>query len=275
LQANRDLINRVVDASKQAAAAGNLEQAQTLASAARQMGYGGSGLAVVDRAINDSRNATAKRAGADAEVAAARKRLNEGQLVEPAGDSARDHIAAIRSADPTRSEISELNTLLTVKLVDQGKQALGAQQLDKAKQLATAARETGVRSQDNAIAQLERDIDAARSRAAAAASKPVVAAAAAPAPVAATSLKRTKTVGPEFPESARRKGITGWVEVVFTVTPKGTVADAEVRSSSPEEVFDDAALRAVKQWRFEPATKDGQPVATRTMIRLKFDPTAK
>jgi protein TonB len=239
------------------------------------MGYGGSGLAVVDRAISDSRNATAKRAGADAEVAAARKRLNEGQLVEPAGDSARDHIAAIRSADPTRSEISELNTLLTVKLVDQGKQALGAQQLDKAKQLATAARETGVRSQDNAIAQLERDIDAARSRAAAAASKPVVAAAAAPAPVAATSLKRTKTVGPEFPESARRKGITGWVEVVFTVTPKGTVADAEVRSSSPEEVFDDAALRAVKQWRFEPATKDGQPVATRTMIRLKFDPTAK
>jgi protein TonB len=88
-------------------------------------------------------------------------------------------------------------------------------------------------------------------------------------------LKRTKTVAPEFPESARRKGITGWVEVVFTVTPKGTVADAEVRSSSPEEVFDDAAVKAVKQWRFEPATKDGQAVSTRTMIRLKFDPQAK
>jgi protein TonB len=276
LQANRDLINRVVDASKQAAAAGNLEQAQTLATAARQMGYGGSGLAIVDRTISDSRSAATKRAGADAEVAAARKRLNDGQLLEPAGDSARDHIAAVRSADPTRGEIAELNTMLTVKLVDQGKQALGAQQFDKAKQLATAARETGVRSQDAAIAQLERDIDAARNRAAAAAAaKPVVAAAAAPAPVAATSLKRTKTVGPEFPESARRKGITGWVEVVFTVTPKGTVADAEVRSSSPEEVFDDAALKAVKQWRFEPATKDGQPIATRTMIRLKFDPTVK
>jgi protein TonB len=275
LQANRDLINRVVDASKQAAAAGNLEQAQTLASAARQMGYGGSGLAGVDRAISDSRNAASKRAGADAEVAAARKRLNEGQLIEPAGDSARDHIAAVRSADPTRGEIAELNTALTTKLVDQGKQALGAQQLDKAKQLATAARETGVRSQDAAIAQLERDIEAAR-KVPSATTKPAIAAAAAPpAPVAATTLKRTKTVGPEFPESARRKGITGWVEVVFTVTPKGTVADAEVRSSSPEEVFDDAALKAVKQWRFEPATKDGQAVATRTMIRLKFDPGAK
>jgi TonB family protein len=273
LQANRDLINRIVDAAKQAAAAGNLDQAQTLANAARQMGYGGSGLAVVDRAISDSKNAASKRAGADLEVAATRKRLNEGQLIEPAGDSARDHIANVRSADPTRAEIVELNSLLAIKLVDQSKVALSAQQFDKAKQLTTAARETGVRSQDAAIAQLERDIDTQRK--AATVAKPVTTAAAAVAPVAATSLKRTKTVAPEFPESARRKGITGWVEVVFTVTPKGLVTDAEVRSSSPEEVFDDAAIKAVKQWRFEPATKDGQAVATRTMIRLKFEPTEK
>jgi TonB family protein len=273
LQANRDLINRIVDASKQAATAGNLDQAQSLATAARQMGYGGSGLASVDRAISDARSAASRRAGADAEIAVARKRLNDGQLIEPAGDSARDHIGNVRSADPTRAEIAELNTILATKLVDQGKSALSTQQFDKAKQMATAARETGARSQDAAIAALERDIDTARRSVAAV--KPAAATPASAAPVAATSLKRTKTIAPEFPESARRKGVTGWVEVVFTVTPKGTVADAEVRSSSPEEVFDDAAVKAVKQWRFEPATKDGQPVATRTMIRLKFDPTAK
>jgi TonB family protein len=279
LQANRDLINRVVDASKQAAANGNLEQAQSLASAARQMGYGGSGLATVDRAIGDARSAASRRAGADSEIATARKRLNEGSLIEPAGDSAKDHIAAVRNADPTRTEIAELNNILATKLVDQGKQALGSQQFDKAKQLATAARDVGVRAQDGAIAQLERDIEAVRRNAVAAkpvATSPAQTAAATPAaPVAATSLKRTRTVAPDFPEAARRKGTNGWVEVVFTVTPKGTVADAEVRSSSPEEVFDDAAIKAVKQWRFEPATKDGQPVATRTMIRLKFDPAAK
>jgi protein TonB len=273
LQANRDLINRIVDASKAAAVAGNLDQAQSLAAAARQMGYGGSGLASVDRALSDARSAANKRAGTDSEIAAARKRLNDGQLIEPAGDSARDHIASIRGADPTRAEINELNVILAAKLVDQGKAALGAQQYDKAKQLATAARETGVRSQDATIAGLERDIDTARRSVAVV--KPAVATPVVSAPVAATSLKRTKTVAPEFPESARRKGITGWVEVVFTVTPKGTVADAEVRSSSPEEVFDDAAVKAVKQWRFEPATKDGQAVPTRTMIRLKFDPQAK
>ena len=236
------------------------------------MGYGGSGLATVDRTITDSRTAATKRAGADTEIATARKRLNDGQLIDPAGDSARDRIAAIRSADPTRVEIAELNNLLATKLVDQGKQALSAQQFDRAKLLATAARDTGARTQEAAVAQLERDIDGLRRAAAARSAAP---AAASTASLAATSLKRTKTVSPDFPEAARRKGITGWVEVVFTVTPKGTVADAEVRSSSPENVFDDAALRAVKQWRFEPATKDGQSVATRTMIRLKFDPNAQ
>jgi TonB family protein len=273
LQASRDLTNRVVESAKVAVTAGNLDQAQTLATAARQMGYGGTGLASVDRAISDARNAAGKRANADTEIAAARKRLNDGQLIEPAGDSAKDRIAAARAADPTRTEIADLNSMLAVKLIDQGKQAMGAQQFDRAKQFATAARDTGVRSQEPAIAQLERDIDALRK---AAAAKPAAAAAAPSAanqPVAMTALKRTKTVLPQMPESARRKGITGWVEVVFTVNEKGNVDDAEVRNSSPEEVFDDAALKAVRAWRFEPATKDGKPVSTRTMIRLKFDPT--
>lgn len=272
-QAYRDLTNRVVEAAKQASAAGNVDQAQSLATAARQMGYGGTGLAAIDRAVSDARSAASKRASADGEIAAARKRLNDGQLIEPAGDSAKDRIAAIRAADPTRTEIADLNAQLASKLVDQGKQALGAQQFDRAKLLAQAARDTGVRNQDAAIAQLERDIEALRrSVAAKPAAAAVAPAAAASQPVAMTALKRTKTVMPQMPDSARRRGITGWVEVVFTVTEKGDVADAEVRNSSPEDVFDDAALRAVRAWRFEPATKDGKPVSTRTMIRLKFDP---
>jgi TonB family protein len=271
-QAYRDLTNRVVEAARVASTAGNLEQAQTLAASARQLGYGGTALAAIDKAVADARSVSNKRASADTEIAAARKRLNDGQLIEPAGDSAKDRIAAVRAADPTRTEIADLNNMLASKLVEQGKQAMGAQQFDRAKQFATAARETGARNQDTAIAQLERDIDALRR---AAAAKPAAAAPAAAAnqPVVMTALKRTRTVMPQMPDSARRKGITGWVEVVFTVTEKGDVADAEIRNSSPEEVFDDAALKAVRAWRFEPATKDGTPISTRTMIRLKFDPT--
>jgi len=273
LAANRDLINRVVSAAQQAASSGNADQAQSLATAARQMGYAGSGLAGIDRALADARNAATKSAKADTEIATARKRITDGQLLEPAGDSAKDHIAAARTAEPSRPEIAELNNMLATKLLEQARAALNAQQLDRAKQLTTAARETGVRSQDAAIAQLDREIDSRRSTALA--SRTAVATKAEDSgPVAATSLKRTRTVAPDYPESARRRNISGWVEVVFTVTPRGTVSDAEIRSSSPEDVFDDAALRAVRQWRFEPATKDGEAVATRTMVRLKFDPNA-
>jgi TonB family protein len=271
LQAYRDLAGRIVESAKQAANSGNADTAQSLVAAARQMGYGGSALSAVERTLADQRSAASKRAGADSEIATARKRLNDGQLIEPAGDSAKDHIANARAADPTRTELADLNNQLAAKLVEQGKQAMGAQQFDRAKSLATAARDVGARSQDAAISQLERDIDATRRAAAA------KVATATPTPAqpaineqAATALKRIKTVMPEMPEAARRKKLEGWVEVVFTVNEKGLVSEAQVRSSSPEEVFDDAAVKAVKQWRFEPATKDGKPIATRSMIRLKF-----
>ncbi len=269
LQANRDLISRIIDSAKQSVSAGNFEQAQSLAAAARQMGYGGSSLASIDRAIGDARNAQSKRANAESEIALARKRISEGQLIDPAGDSAKDHIAAARTADPTRSEIGELNTQLASKLIDQGKQALTGQQFDRAKSLASAAREVGVRSAESAIVALERDIDAKRA-AANAAKVAASTTAPAPAPVAATPLKRVRFVEPIFPDSARRKGISGWVEIAFTVSAKGTVEDAKVRASSPEDVFDDAALRAVRQWRYEPPEIDGKPTAQRSAVRLKF-----
>jgi TonB family protein len=272
-QSIKDLANRLVDAAKLAAVNGNLETAQSLGNAARQLGYGGSGLASVERALSDARAAAGKRANVDSEIAAARKRLNEGQLIEPAGDSAKDHIAAARAGDAGRSELNELTSVLAVKLVDQGKQALNAQQLDRAKQLATAARDTGARNQEAVIAQLERDIEAQRAKAAAA-TKSVSNVKSDAQPVTSTiTLKRTRTVPPEMPAIAMSRKIVGWVEVTFTVNEKGRVEDAAVRSSSPEDVFDEAALKAVRQWRFDPPLRDGQPTSTRSMIRLKFDPT--
>ena len=74
-----------------------------------------------------------------------------------------------------------------------------------------------------------------------------------------------------YPESARKRGIEGWVEMAFTVTPNGTVEDVEVRNSSPANVFDDAAVRAIRQWRFEPVERNGQKVAQRAMVRLRFE----
>jgi protein TonB len=88
--------------------------------------------------------------------------------------------------------------------------------------------------------------------------------------VSANSLKRTRTVQPVYPETARKKGIEGWVELAFTVAPNGTVQDVEVRNASPANVFDDAAVRAIRGWRFEPVERDGEKVSQRAMVRLRF-----
>jgi len=268
-QAFRDLGGRVADAARQAANNGQVDQAQAYLVAARQMGYAGSTLTAVERALSDARNAANKRATTDAMVNTIRKRLAEGQLIDPAGESARDLIANVRASDPSRNDLDDLSRQLSTKLIEAGKQATNVQQFDRAQTLLTAARDAGVRANDAALSQAERDLDQRRqAQQAAAQTKP----ASAPlTPVAQVSLKRTKTVAPSFPESARKAGLSGWVEVNFTVTPKGEVTDVSVRNSSPENVFDDAAVKAVKQWRFEPPLRDGQPISQRSMVRLKFD----
>lgn len=81
------------------------------------------------------------------------------------------------------------------------------------------------------------------------------------------------TLGGNYPPMARRMGEQGIVTVKFTVTVDGTVADLTVIKSSGFADLDDAALTAVKTWRYKPATKDGTPVPVVTEANVKFELT--
>lgn len=61
-----------------------------------------------------------------------------------------------------------------------------------------------------------------------------------------------KRVEPVYPETARIQGIVGVVRVALTVTADGTVEGAYVQETSGNLALDQAALRAVAQWRFQP-----------------------
>jgi periplasmic protein TonB len=67
-------------------------------------------------------------------------------------------------------------------------------------------------------------------------------------------------VEPDYPVGAVTRGIEGWVLVQFKVNEIGAVADAFVVDSDPANVFDDAALKAVARWRYQPKVVDGAPV---------------
>jgi protein TonB len=50
------------------------------------------------------------------------------------------------------------------------------------------------------------------------------------------------------------------VQVQFSITPTGTVRDAVVVASEPGAVFDDAALKAIARWRYNPRVDGGVAV---------------
>lgn len=79
-------------------------------------------------------------------------------------------------------------------------------------------------------------------------------------------------VDPEYPPRAKQQGIEGWVDIEFTISPVGTVQDAVVIGSNPSFVFDRAALRAVRKWRYNPKIEDGVAIARAGIqVRLRFE----
>jgi protein TonB len=76
-------------------------------------------------------------------------------------------------------------------------------------------------------------------------------------------------VDPDYPPRARQRGIEGWVTLQFTIAPTGSVQGASVLDANPTGVFEEAALRAVNRWRYNPKVEDGVPVA-RTGVKVKL-----
>jgi protein TonB len=89
--------------------------------------------------------------------------------------------------------------------------------------------------------------------------------------VASDRLERIVARDPVYPPQALRDGTRGWVELEFTVAPNGTVRDIQVVSAEPRGVFDSAASDAVAAWRFRPRMVNGQPVAQRSTVTMRFD----
>ena len=77
-------------------------------------------------------------------------------------------------------------------------------------------------------------------------------------------------VAPKYPEKARKKGITGNVTISLLVSNTGAVKDTRIVNSQPVGVFEESAINAVRQWRFQPAIYKGAPVAIRVTLPMSF-----
>ena len=85
-------------------------------------------------------------------------------------------------------------------------------------------------------------------------------------------------VAPQYPRRALQKGIEGHVTVEFTVTVLGTVIDPRVIDANPPNVFNRAAMNAVKKFKYKPKIVDGKAQAVtgvRNIIRFELDKSSK
>jgi len=74
---------------------------------------------------------------------------------------------------------------------------------------------------------------------------------------------------PEYSEEARRAKYQGSVVLWIVVGPDGRVRDVRVQRTLGLGL-DEKAIEAVRKWRFEPARKNGQPVAVQVNVEVNF-----
>lgn len=89
-------------------------------------------------------------------------------------------------------------------------------------------------------------------------------------------------INPEYPADALKQGMEGWVQLEFTITATGAVADPvvvdngvslegeEPSAGGPDDMFNSSALAAIAKWRYTPKVDNGVAVertGVQTIIR--------
>jgi len=186
----------------------------------------------------------------------ARDRMRDGRLTDPAQDSAAYYLSQLQAADAGSSVFADGSRELAGKLLERARSTVLAGKSADAD--LAQARRWGADAKDIAAVQ---QLQAPKARGAA---DPAVLAA---------SLKRLRSPPPDYPQNALNQHISGSVTLEYTVDTHGEPRDIHVVEATPPGVFDQAAINAVRHWRYGPVKVDGAPVdvpAVRTRVRFEL-----
>lgn len=208
-------------------------------------------------------------------VADARAALAGVALLDTTASGPRAKLAALQQIDRRNSQVVAFQRDYQAALVRAGREAIRAGDLDSADELlAAAAGLGGTRDVNDARKELQAAHDSAaareQQRAESARQRVERSAQAAPPPPPPKMPKAKRRGAPKYPPAAERSGIEGSVVVEFGLTPEGHTRDIKVVESTPPGVFDDAAVDAVRDWRFEPINAQDAARLPRSSVRLAF-----
>jgi TonB family protein len=262
-RASRDLVSALLRKARDAAIAGQNAQAGSWVADAR-----GAGMSAADFAAYQRDVATAKQRAAAAQtdrlVELARARLQDGHLTDPQDDSAASYLMQLKNARTGDATLAPLSRELATRLLERATSSARAGRADQMRADLALARQWGA---DPALLQAVTDVltgrSGAPSHAAAQSSPPAIPPGFVP--------QRTRYVAPEYPDQALDRHISGSVTVEFTIDKRGRTSDVHVIESTPEDVFDGAAMKAVRAWRYKPAVFDGVPTEVPTRMVIRFE----
>jgi TonB family protein len=220
-------------------------------------------------------------------------RIREGKLVDPANDSAKTYLAQLRRlpSDP-KGLADEATAELTQAILLEIREAAAQPRRDDLERWLAEARGLGVSPTRVAAAmraappanapqptttQPERPVQPVTDRIndgrpLEPSQDSALASLNAPRPLPPGELKRTRYVPPEYPKDALKRGLGGEVRVRFTLDADGKVRSAEVVNASPADVFDRAALDAVRRWRFKPPAAGNPDFEATVVTNIVFRP---
>ena len=229
---------------------GNFDAAEALLTDARRLDSSSSGLAASTAALTDARQRRSQEMQAARDRAAAERAAAERAAAERA--AAEQAAQQQASAQAPASEPQQAEPVVNAPVAQEATVELPPVEQPQTDQPASDIADV---SAGNAVE------NTAASPAASVAQS---------SPVSISSLNRSKYVAPKYPRAAQRRGLSGWVDVIFTVDIDGSVADVSVHDSNPGDVFVSAAINAVEKWEFEPIIEDGVAIQKRAAIRMMF-----
>jgi TonB family protein len=256
-ETSRLLEKQLLDRAATAATAGQAAETERWLANADSVGAPRQEMTAIRRSLHDTLNGA--RAGKMATLTQSfTTALGSNRLVQPANDNAKSYLLAMINTDAGNPAVATARQSLAGGFINEMRGAVAREDFTAADSWLNEARTIGFNGEPLNAASAE--LAAAREKAAQRS-----------APVGANSLQRIEYVAPTFPSATRNRGMSGWVELEFTVRADGSTSDVIVTNANPRRTFDNAAMTAVRQWRYKPVmSKDGKPIDQRASVRIRF-----
>jgi len=238
--------------AREAGLAKNSADEERWLTAARGLGLQAADITAFQREVAGARQ-KAVQADADRAVQLTRTALREGRLTDPAQDSAAWYLGQLQSSDPGNAALADASRELSGKLLERARAAVLAGKSGDA-DLALAKRWGADPKEVLAVQQLAPPKSRGPDTAA-----------------LASSLTRLRAPSPDYPVSALTQRLAGSVTLEFTVNTSGEPRDIHVVEATPPGVFDQAAISAVRHWRYSPPHLDGAAVEVPVRTRMRFE----